>query len=83
MRHKLAKSVKNTSNPGLKRELWTAFSKCDSMILHLTQYYRSVKIWVIAINVAVIISMCCSGCKTINGFGGDLQDWTSNNIQDK
>ena len=43
---------------------------------------RHLKRMVFGVNILVLAAILfCSGCRTINGFGGDLQDWTSNNIQ--
>ncbi len=75
MKNRLARSANETNSPGLKAELWKAFSKCDTSIARLVRYYRSIKVWVIIVNVAVILMMC-KGCHTVGGFGKDLQDWT-------
>jgi len=71
MRHRLAKSANQTQNTHLKRELWAAFSKCDVSIARLVRYYRSIKVWVIAINIAVLLTIL-TGCNAVGGLGRDI-----------
>lgn len=70
MKNRLARSANQTQNTHLKRELWTAFSKCDTSIAKIVRYYRSLKAWLIIVNVAVLLSIFTSGCgKMLEGVG--------------
>ena len=72
MKNRLARSANETKSPGLKRELWMAFSKCDTSILRLTAYLKSAKRWWIIINIIVLIAIIVSGCQLVQGAGEDI-----------
>jgi predicted small secreted protein len=53
----------------------------DESCGELPKSYKRVKYVVIAISIAVILSIVLFGCHTISGFGGDLKAWSSPYIE--
>ncbi len=72
MKNRLMRQARVEKNPDFKAEQLRAFDHCDRKIGQLLRWARQLKTLVIIVNVAVILSIFCSSCTTVQGIGHDI-----------